>query len=69
MLFYLFIVSQLSSNLRLALGGLEQQLEEAIQRQALLVDERIRAFTREQYQILEEFRERAHNEHALLARY
>ncbi|XP_008208814.1 lobe protein isoform X1 [Nasonia vitripennis] len=63
-----YSVSQLSSTLRLALGGLEQQLEEAIQRQALLVDERIRAFTQEQYQILEEFRERAHNEHALLAR-
>lgn len=61
-------MSQLSNNLRLALGGLEQQLQEAIQREATLIDERIRAFTKEQYQILEEFRERAHTEHTFLAR-
>ena len=61
-------MSQLSSNLRLALGGLDQQLEQAIQQQAISIDERIRAYTKEQYQILEEFRERAHNEHALLSR-
>ncbi|KAJ8667669.1 hypothetical protein QAD02_009332 [Eretmocerus hayati] len=61
-------VCQLPSNLRLALGGLEQQLNEAIQRQALLTAERIKSFTEEQYQILETFKERAHNEHSFLAK-
>lgn len=61
-------MSQLSSNIRMALGGLDQQLEESIHRQAKLIDEKIKAYTREQYTILEEFRERAHNEHAFLAR-
>lgn len=53
----------------MALGGLQQQLEEAVQRQSAEVENKIRAFTAEQYQLLEQFRERAHNEHRLLTRF
>ncbi|XP_024940672.1 uncharacterized protein LOC107267567 isoform X2 [Cephus cinctus] len=63
-----FSVSQLSNSQQLALGSLQQQLEEAVQREAAAVEEKIRAFTAKQYQLLEQFRERAHTEHRLLAR-
>lgn len=53
----------------MALGGLQQQLEEAVQRHSTEIENKIRAFTAEQYQLLERFRERAHNEHRLLTRF
>lgn len=62
-------VSQLPNNVQVALGGLQQQLEEAVQRQSTEIENKIRAFTSEQYQLLEQFRERAHNEHRLLRRF
>lgn len=65
---FFYIVSQLPSTLRLALASLEQQLQESIQSQVRLIDEKIREFTKEQYNILEEFRERAHNEYSFLSR-
>ncbi|KAL2725660.1 ethanolamine kinase 1 isoform X1 [Vespula squamosa] len=61
-----FSVSQLLSATQVALGCLHQQLEEAVQRQATDVEEKIRNFTAEQYQLLEQFREKAHNEYRLL---
>ncbi|XP_066592345.1 uncharacterized protein PRAS40 isoform X2 [Prorops nasuta] len=63
-----FSVSQLSSSVQVALVSLQQQLEQAVQRQIIEVEEKIRAFTQEQYQLLEEFREKAHDEHRLLTR-
>ncbi|KAG6797065.1 hypothetical protein HZU73_07605 [Apis mellifera caucasica] len=63
-----FSVSQLPNNIQVALGGLQQQLEEAVQRQSVEIENKIRAFTAEQYQLLEQFRERAHNEHRILTR-
>lgn len=53
----------------MALDGLQRQLEEAVQRQTMVIEDKIRAFTAEQYQMLEQFRERAHNEHRLLSKY
>ncbi|XP_046748624.1 uncharacterized protein LOC124412631 [Diprion similis] len=61
-----FSVSQLPSNLQSALGGLQQQLETAVQREVAATEERVRAFSAEQYQLLEQYRERAHTEHRLL---
>lgn len=63
-----FSVSQLPSSTQMALGCLHQQLEQAVQRQAADVEEKIRIFTTEQYQLLEQFREKAHNEYRLLTR-
>ncbi|XP_078046144.1 proline-rich Akt substrate 40 kDa [Augochlora pura] len=63
-----FSVSQLPKNIQVALGGLQQQLEEAVQRRSTEIEDKIRAFTAEQYQLLEQFRERAHNEHKILTR-
>ncbi|XP_058800691.1 uncharacterized protein LOC131669662 [Phymastichus coffea] len=63
-----FSVSHLPSNSRLALAILEQQLEQAIQQQAHLIDSKIREFTRQQYEILDKFKERAHSEHSFLTR-
>jgi len=54
---------------QVALGGLQRQLEEAVQRQTATIEDKIRAFTAEQYQLLEQFRERVHNEHRLLSKY
>lgn len=62
-------MSQLPNNIQVALGGLQQQLEEAVQRQSVEIENKIRAFTAEQYQLLEQFRERAHNEHRILTRF
>lgn len=63
-----FSVSQLPNTVQVALGGLQRQLEEAIQRQTAAIEDKIRSFTAEQYQLLEQFRERAHNEHRLLSK-
>lgn len=64
-----FAVSQLPNTVQVALGGLQRQLEEAVQRQTAVIEDKIRIFTAEQYQLLEQFRERAHNEHRLLSKY
>ncbi|XP_015117236.1 uncharacterized protein LOC107041275 [Diachasma alloeum] len=63
-----YSVSQLSSNLQLALTNLQQQLEQVVHRKATETEEKIRDFTAEQHQLLEQFREEAHYEHRLLAR-
>ncbi|XP_043262952.1 uncharacterized protein LOC122403478 [Colletes gigas] len=63
-----FSVSQLPNNIQVALGGLQKQLEEAVQRQSAEIEDKIRVFTSEQYQLLEQFRERAHKEHRILTR-
>ncbi|CAK9804895.1 hypothetical protein ANTPLA_LOCUS4245 [Anthophora plagiata] len=63
-----FSVSQLPNNVQVALGALQQQLEEAVQRESAEIENKIRAFTAEQYQLLDQFRDRAHNEHRLLTR-
>ncbi|KAM0734194.1 hypothetical protein ACS0PU_011665 [Formica fusca] len=63
-----FSVSQLPNTVQVALGGLQQQLEEAVQRQTVAIEEKICAFSAEQYRLLEQFRERAHNEHRLLSK-
>jgi len=66
---FIYIVSQLSNTIQVALDGLQQQLQEAIQRQTIAIEDKIRAFTAEQHQLLEQFRERAHNEYRLLSKY
>lgn len=63
-----FSVSQLPNTVQVALGGLQRQLEEAVQRQTAVIEDKVRAFTAEQYQLLEQFREKAHNEHRLLSK-
>ncbi|KAL0125431.1 hypothetical protein PUN28_004509 [Cardiocondyla obscurior] len=63
-----FSISQLPNTVQVALDGLQRQLEEAIQCQTMAIEDKIRAFTAEQYQLLEQFRERAHNEHRLLSK-
>lgn len=68
-LYFIHPVSQLPNNVQVALGGLQKQLEEAVQRQSAEIEDKIRAFTAEQYQLLEQFRERAHNEHRILTRF
>lgn len=62
-------MSQLPNTVQVALGGLQQQLEEAVQCQTVAIENKICAFTAEQYRLLEQFRERAHNEHRLLSKY
>jgi len=66
---FIYIVSQLSNTIQVALDGLQQQLQEAIQRQTIAIEDKIRVFTAEQHQLLEQFRERAHNEYRLLSKY
>ncbi|KAF7991441.1 hypothetical protein HCN44_008753 [Aphidius gifuensis] len=63
-----YSVSQLSNNLQLALTNIQHQLEQSVQRKSSEIEEKIREFTAEQYQHLEEYREQAHKEHRLLAR-
>ncbi|XP_011704657.1 PREDICTED: uncharacterized protein LOC105459964 isoform X1 [Wasmannia auropunctata] len=63
-----FSVSQLPNTVQVALDGLQQQLQEAVQRQTMAIEDKIRVFTAEQHQLLEQFRERAHNEHRLLSK-
>lgn len=67
--FFIYLVSQLPNTVQVALDSLQRQLEEAVQRQTMAVEDKIRAFTAEQYQLLEQFRERAHNDHRLLSKY
>lgn len=62
-------VSQLPNSRQLALASLQQQLEEAIQKEATSTEEKIRNYALEQYQILEKFRDRSHLDHRVLARY
>lgn len=69
MLRFIYLVSQLPNTVQVALDGLHQQLQEAVQRQTIAIEDKIRAFTAEQHQLLEQFRERAHNEHRLLSKY
>lgn len=68
MLYFIYPVSELPNSVQVALGGLQQQLEESVQRWSAEIEDKIRAFTAKQYQLLEQFRERAHNEHRLLTR-
>ena len=68
MLHFIYLVSQLPNAIQVALDGLHQQLQEAVQRQTIAIEDKIRAFTAEQHQLLEQFRERAHNEHRLLSK-
>lgn len=63
-----FSVSQLPNTVHVALGELQRQLDEAVQRQTAVIEDKIRAFNAEQYQLLEQFCERAHNEHKLLSK-
>lgn len=62
-------MSHLPDSSRLALATLEHHLEQAIHQKAHTVDEQVREFTRQQYNILDKFKERAHSEHNFLARY
>lgn len=68
-IFFFGLVSQLPNTVQVALDGLQQQLQEAVQRQTMAIEDKICAFTAEQHQLLEQFRERAHNEHRLLSKY
>nr|CAD7443853.1 unnamed protein product [Timema bartmani] len=51
-----------------AMSALQQQLGEVIQQEVAHTEERVRQYTEQQYTALEEFRERAHREHRVLAR-
>ncbi|KAG8224943.1 hypothetical protein J437_LFUL006443, partial [Ladona fulva] len=48
--------------------SLQQQLAEAIQRETLLTEERVRAYTEQEFAALDRFREQANNEHRTLSR-
>lgn len=61
-----YSVSELSNTLQIALTSLQQQLEQSVQRKASIIEESIRKYTAEQYQLLEQFREQAHVEHRVL---
>jgi hypothetical protein len=50
------------------LSALQQQLGEAIQQETSRTEERVRAYSEQQYAALEEFREHAHRDHRVLAR-
>ncbi|KAK0088704.1 hypothetical protein PV325_010972 [Microctonus aethiopoides] len=63
-----YSMSQLSNNIQLSLNNLQQQLDHAMQKKAEIIDEKIRAFTNEQNQLLEQYRERAHTEYNILSR-
>ncbi|XP_033217613.1 uncharacterized protein LOC117173253 [Belonocnema kinseyi] len=61
-------LSQIPNNLQSNLLSLQQQLQEAIDRQTQFIDEKIQAFTMEQRQLLERFQEQAYMDHRLLSR-
>ncbi|KAK7868590.1 hypothetical protein R5R35_009479 [Gryllus longicercus] len=63
-----FAVSQLPAPVQTAITALQQQLAEIIQYETTRTEERVRQYSEQQYAALEEFRERAHNDHRLLAR-
>ncbi|XP_046395547.1 uncharacterized protein LOC124162890 isoform X2 [Ischnura elegans] len=48
--------------------ALQQQLAEAIQRETLLTEERVRVYSEQEYAALERFREQANHEHRILSR-
>ncbi|KAJ1521497.1 hypothetical protein ONE63_003162 [Megalurothrips usitatus] len=50
------------------LAALQQQLTEALRHEAQLVDEEIRRYSDQKYLQLEEFRNKAHDDHKILAR-
>ncbi|KAK3917417.1 Proline-rich AKT1 substrate 1 [Frankliniella fusca] len=50
------------------LAALQQQLTEALQREAQLVEERVRQYSEKLYAELEEFRSKAHDDHKTLSR-
>lgn len=62
------LVSQLPGPVQAALSALQQQLGEAIQQETSRMEERVRAYSEQQYAALEEFREHAHRDHRVLAR-
>jgi hypothetical protein len=68
-IFCCFTVSQLPGPIQTALSALQQQLGEAIQQETAQTEERVRTYSEQQYAALEEFRERAHRDHRVLARY
>lgn len=49
--------------------SLQQQLNDAIREQVTKTEERIRFYTEQQYNLLDEFRDRATKDHKSLARY
>lgn len=63
-----FLASQLPGPVQAALSALQQQLVEAIQQETSRTEERVRAYSEQQYAALEEFREHAHRDHRILAR-
>jgi hypothetical protein len=63
-----FLVSQLPGPVQTALSALQQQLGEAIQQETSRTEERVRAYSEQQYAALEEFRGHAHRDHRVLAR-
>jgi len=63
-----FSVSQMPGTVQTALSALQQQLGEAIQQETARTEERVRAYSEQQYAALEEFREHAHRDHRVLAR-
>jgi hypothetical protein len=63
-----YLVSQLPGPVQAALSAVQQQLVEAIQQETSRTEERVRAYSEQQYAALEEFRERAHRDHRVLAR-
>lgn len=66
---YNFIFIGLPSDVQLALSGLKQRLTEVINRELMSTEERIRQYSEQQFSLLEKFREKAHKEHKILARY
>lgn len=62
-------MSQLPGPVQTALSALQQQLGEAIQQETARTEERVRTYSEQQYAALEEFREHAHRDHRVLARY
>lgn len=62
------LVSQMPGTVQTALSALQQQLGEAIQQETARTEERVRAYSEQQYAALEEFREHAHRDHRVLAR-
>jgi len=56
------------STVQTALSALQQQLGEAIQQETARTEERVRAYSEQQYAAVEEFREHAHRDHRVLAR-
>lgn len=56
-------------SMQTTLAALHQQLTEALHREAQIVEERVRQYSEQQYAELEEFRNKAHDDHKTLARY